>query len=132
MSMTDPIADYLTRIRNAIKARKRTVSMPSSKMKMHICEVLKKEGFISNYSVAEEGAFKTLTVELKYNDDNQSAIEGLKRISSPGQRIYAKKDEIPRVRYGLGISIVTTSHGVMTDREAIKNNVGGEIICAIW
>ncbi|MBU1220582.1 30S ribosomal protein S8 [Myxococcota bacterium] len=132
MSMTDPIADYLTRIRNAIKARKRTVSMPSSKMKMHICEVLKREGFITNYSVAEEGAFKTLTVELKYNDNNQSAIEGLKRISSPGQRIYAKKDEIPRVRYGLGVSIVTTSHGVMTDREAIKNNVGGEIICAIW
>lgn len=132
MSMTDPIADYLTRIRNAIKARKRTVSMPSSKMKMHISEVLKKEGFISNYSEQEEGSFRTLTVELKYNDDNQSAIEGLKRISKPGQRIYAKKDEIPRVRYGLGVSIITTSHGVMTDREAIKNNVGGEIICAIW
>lgn len=132
MSMTDPIADYLTRIRNAIKARKRTVSMPSSKMKVHLCEVLKKEGFISNYSVEQENAFRTLTVELKYDDQNQSAIEGLKRISKPGQRIYAKKDEIPSIRHGLGISIITTSHGVMTDREAIKNNVGGEIICAIW
>ncbi|MBN2723660.1 MAG: 30S ribosomal protein S8 [Deltaproteobacteria bacterium] len=132
MSMTDPIADFLTRIRNGIKARKSTVSMPSSKMKVHLSEVLKKEGYINNFSVTEDNVFKTLTVELKYDSENQSAIEGLKRISKPGQRIYAKRDNIPQVRYGLGISIITTSRGVMTDKEAIKNNVGGEVICAIW
>ncbi len=132
MSMTDPIADFLTRIRNGLKARKATVNMPSSKMKKNLANVLKQEGYISNYQTEKSGPFETLVVELKYDDANRPAIEGLKRISKPGRRIYAKKDEIPQVRYGLGIAIITTSRGVMTDRDARTKNIGGEIICSIW
>jgi small subunit ribosomal protein S8 len=132
MSMTDPIADFLTRIRNGLKARKTNVSMPSSKMKVSLAEVLKNEGYIRSYFSKEDGSFTTLSIELKYDENHYPAIEGIKRISKPGQRMYAKKTELPKVRYGLGIAVITTSRGMMTDREARKQNIGGEIICSVW
>ena len=132
MSMTDPIADFLTRIRNGLKARKVQVAMPSSKMKRQLAEVLKKEGFIHNYSLDEKGTFHELVIQLKYDKDNKPAIEGLKRISRPGQRIYAKKDELQKIQYDLGVTIITTSRGIMTDRDARQHNVGGEVICSVW
>ncbi len=132
MSMTDPIADFLTRIRNALSARKVVVEAPASKMKMHIAEVLKREGYIKHYSLKEDGAWKTIVVELKYNNDNTPAIEGIKRVSRPGQRIYVGTEEIPKVRGGLGIAIITTSKGVMTDREARRQHIGGEVVCYVW
>jgi small subunit ribosomal protein S8 len=132
MSMTDPIADFLTRIRNGIKARKTNVDMPSSKMKMRLADVLKKEGYITGFASNIDGSFITLTIELKYDNDNRPAIEGIKRISKPGRRVYANKDELPKIRYGLGIAIITTSHGLMTDREARRSQIGGEVICSVW
>ena len=132
MSMTDPIADFLTRIRNGIKAGKTQIGMPSSKMKKNLANVLKKEGYISNFETEKNGSFETLLVELKYDTANRPAMEGIKRISKPGRRIYAKKDELPEIRYGLGIAIITTSRGVMTDREARSQNIGGEVVCSIW
>ncbi|MBU1536315.1 30S ribosomal protein S8 [Myxococcota bacterium] len=132
MSMTDPIADFLTRIRNGLKAGKTQVGMPSSKMKKNLASVLQKEGFIRSFATESSGSFETLIVELKYDEANRPAIEGLKRISKPGRRIYAKQDELPKIRYGLGIAIITTSRGVMTDKEARTQNIGGEVICSIW
>ncbi len=130
--MTDPIADFLTRIRNGLKAGKTQVGMPSSKMKKNLANVLKQEGFIKDFGTQTEGPFETLIVELKYDEANRPAIEGLKRISKPGRRIYAKRDELPKIRFGLGIAIITTSRGVMTDKEARNQNIGGEVICSIW
>ena len=132
MSMTDPIADYLTRVRNSLKAGKKTVDMPYSKFKQAISEILKKSSFIEDFKVIEtEGKFKMLSLKLKYND-GESVILGLKRISKPGIRRYVSNEDIPRVRNGLGISIVSTSRGLMTDKQARKENIGGELICYIY
>lgn len=133
MAMTDPIADMLTRVRNALQANHETVDIPSSKMKVEIARILKQEGFIENYSVAGETAKeKTITITLKYGPEKQKVISGLKRISKPGLRVYAKGEEVPRVLNGLGIAIISTSKGLMTDRDARKNNIGGEVIAYIW
>lgn len=130
--MTDPIADFLTRIRNAVRGRKAKVSSPASKMKVRIAEILKEEGFINDLSVVPDTRQGTLEIMLKYDDQNRSAIEGLKRVSRPGQRRYVRKDQLPKVRAGMGVAIVTTSRGLMSDREARKRSLGGEVICAIW
>jgi small subunit ribosomal protein S8 len=132
MSMTDPIADMLTRIRNAIISRKTKVEMPSSRLKMRLAELLKNEGYINGFSVHEDTLCNQLNLELRYDRENRNAIIGLKRISKPGQRRYVKNDGIPRVRSGLGVAILSTSRGVMTDREARKQGVGGEVICEVW
>ncbi len=126
--MTDPIADMLTRIRNANQMRNKEVSMPVSKMKLEIAKILKAEGFITNYTVNDN----TLTLTLKYGQNKERVITGLKRISKPGLRVYAGADEIPHVLNGLGIAIISTPKGVMTDKLARKNNVGGEVIAYIW
>ena len=130
--MTDPIADMLTRIRNANKNRAKVVSMPSSKMKETIAAILKDEGFIENYSIEKNDVQNTLTLTLKYGKNKERVITGLKRISKPGLRVYLEAKEIKPVLNGLGIAIVSTSKGVMTDKEARKNNVGGEVIAYIW
>ncbi len=126
--MTDPIADMLTRIRNANQMRSKEVSMPTSKMKVEIAKILTNEGFVENYTVTD----KTLTLTLKYGQNKERVITGLKRISKPGLRVYAGSDELPRVLNGLGIAIISTPKGVMTDKLARKNNVGGEVIAYIW
>ena len=126
--MTDPIADMLTRIRNANQMRNAEVSMPTSKMKVEIAKILANEGFVENYTVKD----KTLTLTLKYASNKERVITGLKRISKPGLRVYAGADEIPSVLNGLGIAIISTPKGVMTDKLARKNNVGGEVIAYIW
>lgn len=133
MAMSDPIADMLTRIRNANTAKHDTVDIPSSKMKIAIAEILVNEGYISKYELVENGNFKDIRVTLKYGKDkNEKIISGLKRISKPGLRIYAGAEELPRVLGGLGIAIVSTNKGVMTDKEARKLNVGGEVLAFIW
>ena len=126
--MTDPIADMLTRIRNANQMRNKEVSMPISKMKLEIAKILDAEGFITNYTVKDN----TLTLTLKYGQNKERVITGLKRISKPGLRVYAGAEEIPHVLNGLGIAIISTPKGVMTDKLARKNNVGGEVIAYIW
>ena len=126
--MTDPIADMLTRIRNANQMRNKEVSMPTSKMKVEIAKILDAEGFIEKYTVKDN----TLTLTLKYANNKERVITGLKRISKPGLRVYAGADEIPSVLNGLGIAIISTPKGVMTDKLARKNNVGGEVIAYIW
>lgn len=125
--VTDTIADMLTRIRNAKQMRYETVEIPTSKIKKEIARILKEEGFINDYKVED----RTLTVNLKYVD-KESVITGLKRISKPGLRVYAKSDEIPKVLNGLGIAIISTSKGIMTDKEARKENIGGEVLAYIW
>ena len=130
MSMQDPIADMLTRIRNGQAAGKKVVSMPSSKVKVSIAEVLKKEGYITGLNKSEDGAKATLSIELKYHQGSP-VIEMIKRVSRPGLRIYKKHDELPRVLDGLGIAIVSTSKGVMTDRAARKSGNGGEVLCLV-
>lgn len=130
MSMTDPIADMLTRIRNGQKARKVSVTMPASKAKEDVAAVLKDEGYIAGYATSGDGRRKELTVELKYFE-GKPVIENVKRISRPGLRIYRGKDELPRVLGGLGISIVSTSAGVLSDRKAREQGVGGEVICVV-
>ena len=131
MVMTDPIADMLTRIRNANQERHETVKVPGSKMKIKIAEILKEEGFIKDFTIEEDGVKKTIVITLKYNG-NERVITGLKRISKPGLRIYAKVDEVPKVLNGLGIAILSTSKGVMTDKEARAQKVGGEVIAYVW
>ncbi len=131
MSMQDPIADMLTRVRNAGKASKQTVSMPSAKLKVAIAAALKQEGFISNYEVEGEGAIKTLTIKLKYFQ-GEPVIEVLKRISTPGLRVYAEKDNLPSINGGLGIALISTSKGIMTDKAARKAGIGGEVICSVF
>ena len=130
MTMTDPISDMLTRIRNGQKARKVSVSMPASKAKEAVARVLKEEGYIADYTVAGEGATKELSVELKYFE-GAPVIERIQRASSPGLRIYRGKEDLPQVLGGLGVAIVSTSAGVMSDREARKKGIGGEVICIV-
>ncbi|MFO8241055.1 MAG: 30S ribosomal protein S8 [Dissulfuribacterales bacterium] len=131
MSMTDPAADMLTRLRNANKARHERVDIPASNLKVGIAKILKKEGYISNFRIFKDGRQKTLRLFLRYSD-GQPVILGLKRISSPGCRVYCKKGAIPKIRSGLGTAVISTSKGVMTDVEAKQNNTGGEVICAVW
>ena len=133
MTMSDPIADMLTRIRNANTAKHDTVDVPASKMKLAIADILLKEGYIAKYDVLEDGAFKTIRITLKYGaDKNEKIITGLKRISKPGLRIYAGSQEIPRVLGGLGIAILSPNQGVITDKEARKLHVGGEVLAFVW
>ncbi len=133
MTMSDPIADMLTRIRNANTAKHDTVDIPASKMKISIAEILFNEGYIKKFEILEDGNFKTIRVTLKYGQDkNEKIITGLKRISKPGLRVYAGKDELPKVLGGLGIAIISTNNGVVTDKEARKMNVGGEVLAFVW
>ena len=133
MAMNDPIADMLTRIRNANTAKHDTVDVPSSKMKLAIANILLEEGYIKKLDVVEDGVFKTLHITLKYGADrNDKVITGLKRISKPGLRVYAGKDELPRVLGGLGIAILSTNQGVVTDKKARELQVGGEVLAFIW
>jgi small subunit ribosomal protein S8 len=133
MTMSDPIADMLTRIRNANTAKHDTVDIPSSKMKLAIADILVKEGYIKNYEVIEDGNFKVIRVTLKYGaDKNEKIISGLKRISKPGLRVYADVENLPRVFNGLGVAIISTNKGVVTDKEARAMNVGGEVLAFVW
>ena len=133
MTTNDPIADMLTRIRNANTAKHDTVDIPASKMKLAIAEILFNEGYIKKYEVVEDGNFKSIRVTLKYGKDkNEKIITGLKRISKPGLRVYAGKDELPRVLGGLGIAILSTNQGIVTDKEARKLQVGGEVLAFVW
>ena len=133
MSMSDPIADMLTRIRNANTAKHDTVDIPASKMKLAIADILLKDGYVKGVVVVEEGNFKTIKITLKYGaNKNEKILTGLKRISKPGLRVYASKDELPKVLGGLGTAIISTNKGVLTDKEARKQNVGGEVLAFIW
>lgn len=135
MTMTDPIADMLTRLRNANQAYHETTSMPHSKIKARIAEILKEQGYIAGYEVlepAEGEVSKTLKVTLKYGSDRQRAIAGLRRISKPGLRVYAKSNDLPRVLGGMGIAIISTSQGLMTDKQANHKSVGGEVLAYVW
>lgn len=129
---TDPIADMLTRIRNAGQARKESTSMPASKMLVAIAEILEREGYIAGYNVREGTPYDTLVIYLKYLDDRTHAIRELKRISKPGLRVYVGRDEIPRVKGGLGTAIITTSQGVMSGQEAWRRGIGGELLCTVF
>ena len=130
--MTDPISDMLTRIRNGALARHDRIEMPHSKLKEHIAGVLKGEGFIDDVRVSDGEGARQLTLVLRYGRDKASAIDGVRRVSAPGRRVYVRFDRIPRVRSGMGVSILSTSRGVMTDKECRKQKVGGELICEIW
>jgi len=132
MTMTDPIADMLTRLRNANSAHHDTVELPSSKMKVRIAEILKAEGYITDFAVTDARVGKTLTITLKYGPDRQPALSGLQRISKPGLRKYAKSTELPKVLGGLGIAILSTSSGMLTDRQAAAKGVGGEVVAYVW
>ena len=133
MQISDVIADMLTRIRNANTAKHDTVDIPSSKMKLAIADILVKEGYIAKYELIEDGSFKTIRVTLKYGaDKNEKIITGLKRISKPGLRVYAGAEELPKVLGGLGVAIISTNEGVMTDKEARQKNVGGEVLAFVW
>ncbi len=133
MSMSDPIADMLTRIRNANAAKHDTVDVPASKMKTAIADILVKEGYIAKYTIEDAGAVKNLHIKLKYGaDKNEKIITGIKRISKPGLRVYVNKEELPRVLGGLGIAILSTNQGVITDKEARKLHVGGEVLAFVW
>ena len=133
MTMSDPIADMLTRIRNANTAKHDTVDVPASKMKLAIAEILLEEGFIKKYEVIEDGVFKTMHITLKYGaDKNEKIISGIKRISKPGLRVYAGKEDLPRVLGGLGIAIISTNQGVVTDKKARELQVGGEVLAFVW
>lgn len=130
--MTDPIADMLTRIRNALVAKHEAVDVPASTVKKAIAQILLSEGYIKGYELIENGVQKTIRIQLKYGPNKQRVVVGLKRISRPGLRVYARKDEMPKVLGGLGIAIVSTSRGVMTDKEARKQAVGGEVLAYVW
>ena len=130
--MTDPIADMLTRIRNALVARHETVDVPASTIKKAIAQILLSEGYIKGYELLESGVQKTIRIQLKYGPNKQRVVVGLKRISRPGLRVYARKDKMPKVLGGLGIAIVSTPRGVMTDKEARKQAVGGEVLAYVW
>ena len=133
MTMSDPIADMLTRIRNANTAKHDTVDVPASKMKIAIADILLNEGYITKYDIVEDGNFKTIRITLKYGaDKNEKVISGLKRISKPGLRVYASAEELPRVLGGLGTAIISTNQGVITDKEARKLQIGGEVLCFVW
>ncbi|WP_125767960.1 30S ribosomal protein S8 [Lapidilactobacillus wuchangensis] len=132
MVMTDPIADYLTRIRNANMVRHESLEVPASKIKKDISEILKREGFIRDFEVIEDGKQGIIRISLKYGQNRQRVISGLKRISKPGLRSYVKADDVPKVLNGLGIAIISTSEGVITDKEARAKNVGGEVLAYVW
>ncbi len=132
MSMTDPIADMLTRIRNANQVSHQTVSMPSSKLKVQLAKLLKEEGFIADYSVKEDSKFKVLEITLKYDAKNKPIITKLERVSKPGLRSYSKAKNLPKVLGGMGIAVVSTSKGLLTDRKARKENLGGEVLCYVY
>ncbi|MBO4560130.1 MAG: 30S ribosomal protein S8 [Lachnospiraceae bacterium] len=133
MTMSDPIADMLTRIRNANTAKHDTVDVPASKIKVAIADILVKEGFVSSYKMVDVGNFQDIQITLKYGKDkNVKAITGLKRISKPGLRVYASKEELPRVLGGLGVAIISTNKGIITDKEARQLNVGGEVLAYVW
>ena len=133
MTMSDPIADMLTRIRNANTAKHDTVDVPASKMKISIAEILLKEGYIKNFEIEEDNGFSSIHITLKYGaDKNEKVISGLKRISKPGLRVYANTEELPSVLGGFGIAIISTNKGVMTDKQARKENVGGEVLAFVW
>lgn len=132
MVMTDPIADYLTRIRNANMVRHTSVSVPASNMKKNISEILKREGFIKDYEVVEDNKQGMINITLKFGQDNQRVLTGLKRISRPGLRSYVNSEEVPKVLNGLGIAIISTSEGVITDKEARAKKIGGEVIAYVW
>ncbi|HSP72641.1 MAG TPA: 30S ribosomal protein S8 [Gaiellaceae bacterium] len=130
--LTDPVADMLTRIRNANKALHDTTSMPASKLKVEIARLLKEEGYITDYSVESGESFDVLVIRLKYGRSRERVLTDLKRVSKPGRRIYARKDRLPRVLGGMGISILSTSHGLMTSRRAQEEGIGGEVVCFVW
>jgi len=132
MNVTDPIADMLTRIRNASLARHRDLTLPSSRIKRDIARILVEEGFIESYATSQDGVQELLTIRLKYVEGKTPVVSGLKRISKPGLRVYARKTEIPRVLGGLGTAILSTSHGIMTGQSARKLNLGGEVLCYVW
>ena len=132
MTMTDPVADLLTRLRNANSAYHDTVSMPSSKLKSHIAEILKSEGFIADWKVEDARVGQTLSISLKYGPNRERSIVGIKRVSKPGLRVYAKSTEIPHVLGGLGVAILSTSSGLLTDRQATTKGVGGEVLAYVW
>lgn len=132
MVMTDPVADFLTRIRNANMVMHETVEVPASKTKLAIAEILKSEGYIKEYEQIEDGKQGVIRVYLKYGADKTKVITGLRRISKPGLKVYCKKDEVPKVLGGLGIAIISTSKGIVTDKEARKLGLGGEVICYVW
>ena len=133
MSMSDPIADMLTRIRNANTAKHDTVEIPASKMKKAIADILLSEGYVKAVDIVEDGKFETIKITLKYGaDKNEKIITGLKRISKPGLRVYANRADVPKVFGGLGTAIISTNHGVITDKEARKLGVGGEVLCYVW
>lgn len=128
----DPIADMLTRVRNAIKAGKKEVALPSSSLKVEVAKILKEEGYIKNFKVVDDGKQGSLSLTLKYTEEGRSVIKGLKRVSKPGCRIYCTKDSVPRVLDGLGLVIISTSKGVMTGRKCEELGLGGEVLCSIW
>ena len=132
MTVTDPIADMLTRIRNAIMVRHDSVLVPSSKLKLAVSKILKEEGFINDYEVVRGKPHRTIKIHLKYRDRNQPVVSGLERVSKPGLRIYVQKGEIPRVYGGLGIAVLSTANGVMTGQQAWKQGIGGELLCYVW
>ena len=132
MTMTDPIADMLSRVRNANNAQHDTVSMPSSKLKANIAEILKQEGYIADYNVEDARVGKTLTLDLKYGPTREASIAGLRRVSKPGLRVYAKSNDLPQVLGGLGVAIISTSQGLLTDRQAHEKGVGGEVLAYVW
>ncbi|RIX30343.1 30S ribosomal protein S8 [Amnibacterium setariae] len=132
MTMTDPVADLLTRVRNANSAFHETVTLPHSKLKAGIAEILKTEGYISDWSVADARVGKTLVLDLKYGPNRERSIAGIKRVSKPGLRVYAKSTELPTVLGGLGVAILSTSSGLLTDRQATKKGVGGEVLAYVW
>lgn len=132
MTMTDPVADLLTRLRNANSAYHDSVSLPSSKLKTHIAEILEREGYIAGWSTEKARVGQTLTLSLKYGPNRERSIVGIKRVSKPGLRVYAKSNEIPQVHGGLGVAILSTSSGLLTDKEALKKGVGGEVLAYVW
>lgn len=132
MTMTDPIADMLSRVRNASHAQHESVKMPSSKIKANIAEILKQEGYIADYKVEDAKVGKQLTLDLKYGPTREAAIAGLRRVSKPGLRVYAKSNDLPQVLGGLGVAIISTSHGLLTDRQAQEKGVGGEVLAYVW
>jgi small subunit ribosomal protein S8 len=132
MSLTDPIADMLTRIRNALLVKKKDLTMPSSRLKVEVAKILKEEGYIKNFKVIDDNKQGILTLILKYTDNNRSVITGLEKISKPGCRIYCKGDAVPKVLDGLGIAIVSTSKGLMSGKKCEEKGVGGEVLCYIW
>jgi small subunit ribosomal protein S8 len=132
MTMTDPVADMLTRLRNANSAHHDSVSLPSSKLKTHIAEILQQEGYIAGWEVSDARVGQTLTLTLKYGPNRERSIAGIKRVSKPGLRVYARSTEVPKVLGGLGVAILSTSSGLLTDKEASKKGVGGEVLAYVW